>query len=142
MVSTAGVRVKVQVLRGQDYAPWPVERLAIEQRYSDAPPATLTVPTLSSFVAMTTAAWNDRAAPRDLYDLLALAEIGALTSDAATAFEKHGTTGHLPRPFMFANAPSQSSWRASLSGQTRLVVSAEQALHVVRGGWSRALGEE
>lgn len=142
VMSTAGIQVKVQVLRGEHYSPWPMERVAVEQRYSDAPPATLTVPTLASFAGWKTAAWNDRAAPRDLYDLWALDEIGALTAEAAELFARYGTTGHEPRPFMFAAAPSQSSWVASLSGQTRLNVTAQQALHAVRRGWSHALGEE
>jgi len=38
----------------------------LEQRYSDAPPATLTVPTLAAFVAAKTATWHDRRAPRPM----------------------------------------------------------------------------
>ncbi|MFC7486709.1 nucleotidyl transferase AbiEii/AbiGii toxin family protein [Knoellia sp. CPCC 206453] len=141
VVSTAGVQVKLQVLRGEHYSAWPVERVAVEQRYSDASPAALTVPTLASFAGWKTAAWNDRAAPRDLYDLWALDEIGALTAEAAELFARFGTTGHEPRPFMFGSAPSEPSWLASLGGQTRLTVTAEQALDAVRRGWSRAVGE-
>jgi predicted nucleotidyltransferase component of viral defense system len=142
VMSTAGVQVQLQLLRGEHYSVWPVERVAVEQRYSDAPPAILTVPTLASFSGWKTAAWNDRGAPRDLYDLWALDRIGALTADAADLFALHGTTGHPPRAFMFAKAPTQRSWVASLSGQTRLTVTAEQALTAVRRGWSRALGED
>lgn len=76
VLSTAGTQVKLQVLRGEHYSTWPVERRVIEQRYADAPPASLIVPTLPSFVAWKTAAWTDRGAPRDLYDLWALNEIG------------------------------------------------------------------
>lgn len=141
VISTAGVQVRLQVLRGEDYSAWPVERVAVEQRYSDAPPATLTVPTLGSFAGWRTAAWNERGAPRDLYDLWALAQVGALTPEAAELFARHGTTGHPPRSFMFATAPTQQSWLASLSGQTRLTITAEQALRAVRLGWSRGLGK-
>jgi len=137
----AGTQVELQVLRGEHYSTWPVERRVIEQRYADAPPASLIVPTLPSFVAWKTAAWTDRGAPRDLYDLWALNEIGALTIEAATSFARYGPTGRAPRPFMFTTAPSERSWRASLSGQTRLDVTAEQAIRAVRQGWARALGE-
>ena len=142
VMSTAGVQVQVQLLRGEHYSAWPVEQVAVRQRYSDAPPATLTVPTLASFAGWKAAAWNDRGAPRDLYDLWALDQIGALTAEAAELFARHGPTGHPPQSFIFASAPTQQSWLASLSGQTRLSVTAEQALHAVRLGWSRALSDD
>lgn len=138
---TAGVQVQLQLLRGEHYPAWPVERAAVEQRYADAPRATLTVPTLASFAGWKTAAWHDRGAARDLYDLWALDQIGALSAEAAHLFARYGTTGGPPLAFMFDTAPTQRSWRASLGGQTRLTVTAEQALHAVRDGWSRALGE-
>lgn len=146
VMSVSGVRatvsVTVQVLRGDHYPRWPVEPVAIEQRYSDAPPATLTVPTLESFAGWKTSAWHDRSAPRDLYDLWALDDIGALTAEAAGLFSRHGPTGSPPRPFMFDKAPTEQSWRSSLGGQTRLEIGAEDALRAVRQGWARALGED
>jgi hypothetical protein len=142
VLSAAGAQVKVQLLRGEHYPAWPVERRVVEQRYADAAPATLTVPTLPSFVGWKTVAWSDRGAPRDLYDLWALNDIGALTTEAATLFARYGPTGNAPRPFMFTTAPSERDWRASLSGQTRLDVTAERALREVRQGWTHALGEQ
>ena len=142
VVATGGVQVRVQVLRGEHYPRWPAERVTIEQRYADAPPATLTVPTLESFAGWKTATWHDRGAPRDLYDLWALGEVGALTSAAAELFVRYGTTGGPPRKFMFTTAPSEQSWRASLSGQTRLDITAADALRAVRRYWSRALDEQ
>ncbi len=141
VLSAAGLRVRLQVLRGELYANWPVERVELEQRYSDAPPATLNVPTLASFAGWKTEAWLDRRAPRDLYDLWALAEIGALDADAVELFVRFGSTGGPPRAFMFATPPTQESWVASLGGQTALVVTAEEALAAVRRSWAEALGE-
>ena len=66
VLSAAGVSVRVQVLDGRFYSKWPVEQVSVEQRYRDVPPATLIVPTLASFAGWKTAAWHDRAAPRDL----------------------------------------------------------------------------
>jgi hypothetical protein len=142
VLSVAGMQVKVQVLRGEHYERWPVQRVVIEQRYADAPPATMTVPTLESFAGWKTTAWHDRTAPRDLYDLWALADIDAITPAAATLFARYGPIGKPPQSFMFAKAPSERSWRAALNAQTRLKVTAEEALLAVRHAWSRAVDEE
>lgn len=67
VLSAAGLQVRLQVLRGDLDASWPVEQVELEQRYSDAPPATLTVPTLASFAGWKTAAWlRPQGAPRPL----------------------------------------------------------------------------
>ncbi|MBO0839432.1 MAG: nucleotidyl transferase AbiEii/AbiGii toxin family protein [Sciscionella sp.] len=113
----------------------------IEQRYSDAPPATLIVPTIEAFAGWKTMAWHERGAPRDLYDLWALAEAGALTANAAELFIRYGPTGTAPRAFMFAAPPSEQAWHAALATQTRLQVTAAEALDVVRRSWATAIGE-
>jgi hypothetical protein len=59
------IRLKVQLLRAEGYAPWPTERRLLHQRYADAPEATLSVPTRAAFAAWKTATWADRRAPRD-----------------------------------------------------------------------------
>ena len=51
LISQDGLTVRVQLLGATGYPPWPTESREIVQRYSDAPPATLTVLTLPSFVA-------------------------------------------------------------------------------------------
>ncbi|MFE7415804.1 nucleotidyl transferase AbiEii/AbiGii toxin family protein [Rhodococcus sp. NPDC057529] len=60
-----------------------VERDHLIQRYSDAPPARLLVPTLAAFAASKTATWCDRAAARDLWDLWALPHSSASTDPPA-----------------------------------------------------------
>ena len=136
-----GLAIRVQLLAGQGYQPWPAELRDIEQRYRDAPPAKLIVPTIESFAGWKTATWHDRGAARDLYDLWALAERNSITSEAADLFAKYGPTGTKPREFMFAKPPTETAWTASLSAQTRLEITAVDALATVRGAWSRAVGE-
>ncbi|SEF08511.1 nucleotidyl transferase AbiEii/AbiGii toxin family protein [Jiangella alba] len=135
LVATDGTTVRVQLLSHTGYAPWPTERRALVQRYSDAAPATLTVPTLASFVAWKTVAWIDRAAPRDLYDLWLLTELGAVDAAAGDLFRRFGPTNRLPHPRQFATAPDEETWRRALGGQTRLQVSGAEALAGVRGTW-------
>ncbi len=132
LVSPEGLTVRVQLLGPTGYPPWPTERREIVQRYSDAPPATLTVLTLPSFVAAKTMAWLDRAAPRDLYDLWLLTHRHAIDEDAARLFTRYGQTGRPPTGELFTHAPDETRWRQELSGQTRLDVTATEALEAVR----------
>jgi hypothetical protein len=43
---------------------------------------------------------------------------------------------------MFDKAPSDSEWYAQHAGQTRLAVTARDALAVVRDAWAAAVGED
>lgn len=130
-----GLMVRIQLLRRTGYPSWPTERRDMIQRYSDARPARLQVPTPAAFVAWKTAAWVDRRAARDLYDLWALTHIDALTATAADLFARYGPTSSTPQPWMFNRAPEQVSWHDQLAGQTRLEVTAQEALDVVRLAW-------
>jgi hypothetical protein len=141
-VTPDGIAIKIQLLRGAGYEPWPTETREIEQRYRDAPPAILRVPTLQAFAGWKTAAWMDRGAARDLYDLWALDKVGALTAESAALFARHGPTSSPPRSWMFKGAPSAAEWQAQLAGQTRLTVTAAEALEAVRSAWAAAVGEE
>lgn len=135
LVTPDGISVRIQLLSRTGYPAWPSESRTLTQRYSDAPPATLIVPTLTSFVAWKTATWIDRSAPRDLYDLWLLAGQGAFGPEAGELFRKFGPTNRLPHAGQFAQAPDEETWRRSLSGQTRLRISAAEALSVVRLAW-------
>ncbi len=131
-----GITVRVQLLGSIGYPSWPTEVRDLHQRYSDAPPARLRVFTRAAFAASKTVAWYDRAAPRDLYDLWALAGKGALDVEALDLWMRFGPTGRPPSGDMFAMAPAETSWRAQLGGQTRLTVTPDEALDVVRAGWA------
>src|SRR5690606_33669042 len=81
--SARGLSVKIQLLSSRNRTLWPAELRVLEQRYLDAPPAELFVPTLPAFAAAKTATWHDRRAPRDLWDLWALAAIDGIDHAAA-----------------------------------------------------------
>jgi hypothetical protein len=98
----------------------------------------LTVPTLSAFAASKTMAWHDRHAPRDLYDVWGLAELGALDEAAADLFAQLGPTGQPPRSWMFCDPPEVAGWSRQLGGQTRIAIAVGDALAIVRGAWAAA----
>jgi predicted nucleotidyltransferase component of viral defense system len=137
--SDDGLSVRVQLLSARQRVLWPTERHVLVQRYRDAPPAELEVPTLPAFAASKTATWADRRAPRDLWDLSALSIIGAIDEAAADLYRRLGPTNRPPAPNLFDRAPSQAEWQSQLAGQTRLRVSGSEALAVVRDAWARAI---
>jgi predicted nucleotidyltransferase component of viral defense system len=137
--SDDGLSVRVQLLSARQRVLWPTERHVLVQRYRDAPPAELEVPTLPAFAASKTATWADRRAPRDLWDLWALSIIGAIDEAAADLYRRLGPTNRPPAPNLFDRAPSQAEWQSQLAGQTRLRVSGSEALAVVRDAWARAI---
>jgi predicted nucleotidyltransferase component of viral defense system len=131
-------RVRVQILRAEGgFDGYPTEERELILRYADAGTARLRVPTLAAFVAMKTAAWHDRAAPRDLWDLSQLANLQALTQEAANLFRAQ--TNVTVAPWMFQRSPETNKWAAALSGQTADVGSPEDCLKTVRDSWQQAL---
>jgi predicted nucleotidyltransferase component of viral defense system len=137
LVTSDGLVVRVQLLSAQGYPPWPTAIHDINQRYSDIAQTRLRTPVRDSFAAWKTAAWFQRHAPRDLYDLWALALAGALTRSAGQLFAIHTGLGP-PQDHMFSRVPAEHDWQEQLSGQTRLTVSSEEALQVVRSAWAAA----
>lgn len=129
--------IQVQLLAGDGYT-WPTEVRDVEQRYSDAPPARLRTLTASAFAAAKLAAWMDRRAPRDLYDQWALSERGLVDDAALDVFVRHGPTGKPPARWAFATGPDEQAWRRALGHQTRLTVTAADALAAVREAWAVA----
>jgi Nucleotidyl transferase AbiEii toxin, Type IV TA system len=86
---------------------------------------------------MKTAAWIDRKAARDLYDLASLARIGALTNEAAALFRQ--ATGLRITPHLFDKLPAMQ-WETQLAHQTRRLPPAQQCLAEVHKAYSIALG--
>lgn len=137
-----GMAVRIQLLSSRDRVLWPTERRNLVQRYSDAAPAELDVPTLAAFAASKTAIWADRHAARDLWDLWALSTIGAINEAAAQLYRRFGPTNHEPAPHLFDRPPSESDWRSQLAGQTRLTIGASDALSVVREAWAHVVNDD
>ena len=73
-----GKVVRIQLLNGRDYPAWPTQTSQVSQRHAGLPDVSLRTYTPAAFTAAKTLAWSDstRNAPRDLYDLWALAEMG------------------------------------------------------------------
>jgi hypothetical protein len=136
-----GVSIRIQLLDAAGYPRWPTEPRDLEQRYADAPPARLEVPIRAAFVAGKTAAWHDRRACRDLWDLWALSRVGAVDVEAALLYRRLGPTGTAPGAWTFADPPTEGQWHAALAGQTRLTVTAAQAAAAVAVAWTGA-GQE
>lgn len=135
VMSVADSRIQIQLLSQNGYPPWPTELREIEQRYSDAPPARLTVLTAPAFAAAKLAAWNDRHASRDLYDMWAMADNGIISSEAAGLFSRHGPFTS-PGAVSFASIPSEQAWMTDLAHQCRPQVTAKVAAEAVAAAWS------
>lgn len=129
--------IQVQLLAGDGYT-WPTEVRDIEQRYSDAPPARLRTLTAPAFAAAKLAAWMDRRAARDLYDQWAMSRRGLIDDSALDVFVRHGATGKPPASWVFESGPDETTWRRALGHQTRLSVTATEALAAVEGAWAVA----
>jgi len=130
-----GLAVQVQLLSADGYPDWPSEAADIDQRYSDVRPARLPTLTLESFVAAKTAAWVDRRTARDLYDLWALAEHGAISPAAATLYRAIGPTGETPGAWAFTDPPDADTWTAALAHQCVLAVGPDEAAERVTRAW-------
>jgi hypothetical protein len=103
------VSVRIQLLDGHGYPPWPMELRHLHQRYAGTPAARLWVPVRAAFVASKTAAWQNRRAPRDLWDLWALASAGAIDDDARKLYVRVGPTGRPPAPWLSRRRRRRSS---------------------------------
>lgn len=130
--------VRIQLLSPVGRPSWPTEYVPVIQRYSDAPPARLKVPTVPAFVASKLIAWIDRRASRDLYDLWAMSDRGFIDRDALTLFNKYGQfNGKLPQS-VFEDEPDDQEWQEDLSQQTAVNVSPTAAISSVRSAVERA----
>lgn len=137
--TSEGLTVRIQLLSSRDRTVWPAERRSLVQRYADAPAADLLVPTLPAFAASKTATWFDRRASRDLWDLWALDQIGAIDAEAGILYRRLGPTNKPPALRGFTKAPTEADWRNQLAGQTRLTVSSRDALSAVHDAWARII---
>jgi predicted nucleotidyltransferase component of viral defense system len=129
-----GTSVQVQLLGGEGYT-WSTEVMEVQQRYSDAPPARLRVLTADAFAAAKLAAWIDRGTPRDLYDLWAMSERRLIGRSALRVFISHGPFGKPPAAWVFERDIDEGEWKRALGHQTRLQVSAREAIAAVREAW-------
>lgn len=74
VLEVADLQVQVQLVDATGRPDWPSEVVNLHQRYEGVPAARMRVPTLPAFAASKLSVWSRRGAPRDLYDLWALAQ--------------------------------------------------------------------
>jgi predicted nucleotidyltransferase component of viral defense system len=136
-----GLAVRVQVGElDADRRRWPVEVRDVVLRYGDVAPAQIAVPTLPAFVAMKTAAWEDRHAARDLADLAALASLGAVDHEAVRILGS--ATGRTVHGYLFDRLPTRTraTWSTQLAHQMRELPAPDDCLDTVRRAFKRATG--
>jgi hypothetical protein len=127
--------IKVYVGRdGPNTVAWEFIDTAVELRYKDLPhDQVFRCPTAPTFAAMKLAAWSDRRAPRDLFDLAGLARLGTLHDPSVNRIFK----AKMGIPIImadFSRVPGRTAdaWNTELAAQVGLLPSAEECLTVVR----------
>ena len=136
--TVGGHLVRVQLVDRHSH-PWPWQPTNLDQRFAGCPPATMNTFTKEGFAAAKTNAWCERNAPRDLYDLWALAVNGHLTPAAAEVFRKLGPTNTPPSPTIFpAGPPGEREWKDALGHQCIVAVGPTEAYLAVIDAWRTA----
>ena len=59
-----------------------------------------------------------------------------MDQDVLDLYRRYGPTNRAPSPGLFQVPPREDAWRADLAGQTRLTITAAEALAEVRNAWS------
>lgn len=133
--------IRIQLLDSTRYPSWPTIEQEIDLRYCGFSTLQLVTLTPQSFVCAKTLAWVDstRNAPRDLYDLWALAKNGYINQDSAALYAKCGPSGRPPSRLTLPHkAPTEQEWEVSLSHQCGLQTSANEAWKTVVDAWEKA----
>ncbi|MEA5153611.1 nucleotidyl transferase AbiEii/AbiGii toxin family protein [Raineyella sp.] len=135
------VQIRVQLITGSHYTPWPQQTTPVSMRYSGMPDRVMTTLTPAGFACAKLSAWCDttRNAPRDLYDLWAMAKQGMIDAEAAGTFKRLGATGSYPTRWMFPQkAPTPTQWQDSIGHQCRPQVGPDEAYESVVEAWRTA----
>ena len=131
---TESIRVQMLPASGGWWA-WtqiPHELRAVDLRYDDTPGSVdLQVPTLEAFAAMKLAAWEDRQAPRDLFDLAGLTTLDAFNAETLDAFGHICARAPDLRRYEGLPAATRLSWQFELGHQIRQLLDAPACLQMV-----------
>jgi PIN domain nuclease of toxin-antitoxin system len=131
--------IKLYVGRdGSNTTAWEFTPTPVELRYSDLPVVQeFQCPTPPTFAAMKLAAWSDRHAPRDLFDLDGLASRGTLTDPAVQRiYHAKMGTGIIEAEFIRVPSSTATAWETELRAQVGTLPSAETCLEHVRAALS------
>ena len=136
LICDTSIQIKVQVVdsRPRGWQIIPTELTAIHQRYSDVPSTKLFAPTFDGFVAMKALAWFDRGAPRDLFDLEALSQVGEVTQDAR---ELVSELKGFPLTKGMLNRKIAGLWHDELAHQTKLDKTEDECLQRILEWWGQ-----
>lgn len=129
------LQLKVQFAKWrQGWKEIPLVAAPIKLRYSDLPDnIQLNVPTPSGFGVMKLMAWFDRRAPRDLYDLAALADAGHIDTSAVRLVKTiAGFTPNTANLEQTVPRKVESAWQAELGHQIADTSTAAHCLEKVR----------
>ena len=144
--SPGGAPVKVYVGHdGPNTVAWQFTRASVRLRYADLPSTQdFQCPTPPTFAAMKLSAWSDRRAPRDLFDLAGLADLGALR-DPKVERVYQAKWGHGIVDADFVRVPPQTgdAWETELGAQVATLPPAVECLERVRAALtSTRLGDQ
>jgi Nucleotidyl transferase AbiEii toxin, Type IV TA system len=119
---------------GPNTRAWEFAPTSVQLRYGDLPEVqTLRCPTLATFAAMKLAAWFDRHAARDLFDLAGLAELGILGDpDVDRIFRQKTGAGVVASEFQRVPRVTADAWQTELAAQVGSLPAAEACLREVR----------
>lgn len=136
-----GITVRVQFVEFQKADDrWGWAHRPVRLNYSDLPDhATMVVPDDAGFVAMKLAAYLDRHAPRDLYDLAGLADAGAITPGALSRYREATGAVTTSLDYVRLHPTTEIAWHPELAHQTANLPSPSDTLAVVRSAIASAL---
>jgi hypothetical protein len=119
---------------GPDTRAWKFVPTPVQLRYSDlAPTQLMSCPTLATFAVMKLAAWFDRHAPRDLFDLAGLSRSGALSDpEVSDLLRRQSGVGIVKVEFERAPRATSEAWETELGAQVADLPEIEACLREVR----------
>jgi predicted nucleotidyltransferase component of viral defense system len=125
---------------GPNARAWEFAPTSVQLRYRDLPEVQiLQCPTLATFAAMKLAAWFDRHAPRDLFDLAGLAALGILGDpEVDRMFHRKMGIELVASEFQRVPKVTADAWQTELAAQMGALPAADACLREVR----IALGRE
>ena len=95
----------------------------------------------AAFIAWKTSTYLTRQAPRDLWDLAALAEVDGFTRESGRLFTTYGPLTVLPSESTIPAAPREDLWTRDLAHQTRLRMTAVEARTALVHAWAAVADE-
>lgn len=140
LVCDPEIQIQVQVLdsRSRGWNQIPIQKVPIQQRYSDVGVTQLDVPTVDGFVALKVMAWFERASPRDLFDLEGLSRLGPVTKAARDLIAE--LLG-FQMSWGMLNKKLAGLWSEELAHQTHLEISEAECREHVLAWWKADSGE-